>query len=73
MSDPSKSAGKRGLVLSRRAREYDMTPQQNKFREIAERCGIKRGISKGELQRAMSECVPREWEKERKRVGARGR
>ena len=58
-----KSAGKNGLVISKRPSEYEMTEQQKLFRKVAETCGIKKGIGKKELQEAMVNCIPEEWSK----------
>lgn len=49
--------GKRGFYIKRRPRKYLMTDQQKKLKEIVEECGIHKGISKAELQRAMVDCV----------------
>jgi len=38
-------------------RDYPLTSQQKKVKEVAEKCGIKPGISKSELQKKMIECV----------------
>jgi len=46
------------LVLAWRPKPYPMTPQQKKVREAAKACGIKKGMSKGELVKAMKECIP---------------
>lgn len=62
----TKIAGKKGLVVSRRPSGYEMTEHQKLFKEVVDRCGIKKGISKEELQKAMKECVPQEWEKIKK-------
>lgn len=45
------------LVVKNRPREYDITPQQLKFKKIIGICGIKKGMSKKDLQEAMKECV----------------
>ena len=34
------------------------TPQQQKFAKALEFCGIKKGISKRELQQKMVDCLP---------------
>lgn len=35
-----------------------MLPQQRRFKEALEYCGIKKGITKLELQQKMVECIP---------------
>ena len=50
-------AGHKGFIVSQRAREYPETEPQRVMRKIVEKCGIKKGITKAELQRAMRECV----------------
>lgn len=58
--------GKRGIVLAALPSDYPMTPQQRRVAEIARECGIKPGISKAELQKAMKECVGPKMRKTRK-------
>lgn len=58
-----KVAGKKGLVVSQRPSEYEMTEQQKLFKEVLKRCGIKKGMSKKDLQEAMVNCIPEEWAK----------
>lgn len=62
MSD-KKVAGNKGFTIRQKPEEYDMTEQQKKFKIVQERCGIKKGISKAELQLKMKNCIPKEWEK----------
>lgn len=38
-------------------KDYPLTSQQKKVKDVAEKCGIKSGISKSELQTKMKECV----------------
>ncbi len=49
--------GNRGFVLASLPREYPTTSQQRKVRDVAATCGIRKGMSKADLQRAMVECV----------------
>lgn len=51
----TKSHGK--LVLAKRPKEYPMTSQQRKIKNVARECGIKPGISRGELVKSMRDCV----------------
>lgn len=37
--------------------EYPITSQQLKVKEVAEKCGIKSGIKKADLQTKMKDCV----------------
>lgn len=64
MSDTS--AGHRGYTLKRRQKKYKRTGQQSLFAKVAEMCGIKKGISKEELQEKMKNCVPRAYKSLRK-------
>jgi len=48
----------RGYIIKRRPRKYLITPQQRRFIEALEFCGIKRGISKAELMVKMKNCIP---------------
>ena len=52
-----KAGGKFGLVVSLRPKSYEMTPQQFKLKEVIKECGIKKGMTKAELQNAMVDCV----------------
>jgi len=45
------------LIIKNRPRSYPSTPQQIKFKKITKICGIHKGISKADLQRAMKECI----------------
>ena len=51
------AGGRRGFVFSRRPRSYPMTSQQKKLKEVVHSCGIKKGISRGELMQLMINCV----------------
>lgn len=53
------SGGHKGYYLKSRPSKYLQTPQQSKFREALEFCGIKKGITKSELMTAMKNCIPR--------------
>lgn len=45
-------------MLKRRPRRYPRTKQQQKILDALEFCGIKKGISKQELQEKMADCIP---------------
>ena len=49
--------GNAGMVLAAKPRDYPITSQQKKVRDTARTCGIKKGMSKAELQKAMVDCV----------------
>lgn len=49
--------GNPGYYIASRPRAYPKTRQQVKVSEVADKCGIKAGISKADLQRAMKDCV----------------
>ncbi len=48
---------KGGRVFAAYPRPYPITSQQKKVRDVAAKCGIKKGISKSALQKAMVDCV----------------
>jgi len=50
--------GNPGYYIASRPRPYPKTSQQRKVGEAAKACGIKAGISKSELQKAMKDCIP---------------
>lgn len=50
-------AGHKGFSVKKRPREYRVTEPQEIMRQVVKECGIKKGISKVELQKAMIECV----------------
>lgn len=50
--------GNDGLYIASFPRPYPKTSQQKKIGEAARSCGIKKGIKKADLQRAMKECIP---------------
>jgi len=52
------TGGNRGYYIAALPRPYPATSQQKKVRDAARACGIKPGISKADLQRAMKECIP---------------
>lgn len=49
--------GNAGFYIAARPRPYPMTPQQKKIKDVAEKCGIKSGIKKADLQTKMKDCV----------------
>lgn len=51
-----------GFSLAAKPGKYPTTSQQKKVRDIAIECGIKKGISKSELQDGMA-CVRAKWSK----------
>jgi hypothetical protein len=59
------SGGKPGFVLSLRPRRYKTTAQQKRVSEAAEACGIKKGITRRELVKAMTECIPEYYRKKK--------
>lgn len=50
--------GNGGAVIAMRPGPYPKTPQQKKIGDAARACGIKAGMKKAELQKAMKECIP---------------
>lgn len=55
---PYAVGGHPGIVLAMYPKPYPKTSQQKKIGEAARACGIKAGISKTELMKAMKECIP---------------
>lgn len=49
--------GNAGFFIALPPKKYPLTAQQKKVKEVAVKCGIKAGISKDALQKAMKECV----------------
>lgn len=52
-----RTGGNKGYYLASFPKTYPRTRQQRKVAEVAQACGIVRGMSKAALQRAMVECV----------------
>lgn len=50
--------GKSGAYFAFKPKKYKLTSQQKKIRDAAHACGIKKGMSKAELQKAMVDCMP---------------
>lgn len=46
-----------GYYLARLPRDYPMTLQQRKVRDVARSCGIHKGMGRGALVTAMLDCV----------------
>lgn len=49
--------GKKGLYIAALPRPYPKTRQQQKVKDVAANCGIKKGISKADLMNKMKDCV----------------
>ncbi len=64
----SKSGGHEGFVIGSRPREYARTPQQLRLARASEACGIRKGMSRDALVRAMTECIPEYFRKEKERA-----
>ncbi len=50
--------GNRGYYIQSLPRPYPKTAQQKRVAAAAKDCGIKKGITKSELQKAMKDCIP---------------
>ena len=57
MNDKKLVAGHNGFMVKRRPGKYKITESQEVMRQIVQKCGIKKGIKKAELQKMMKECV----------------
>lgn len=55
---PYYAGGNKGVILVNYPRPYPKTPQQKKVAEAARACGIKAGIGRADLIKAMHECIP---------------
>ncbi|GAI08459.1 unnamed protein product [marine sediment metagenome] len=51
------TGGNRGGYIAWLPRQYPKTSQQRKVSDVAHACGIKPGMKKAELQKAMVDCV----------------
>lgn len=49
--------GNNGFYLASFPRPYPLTRQQMRARDVARECGIRKGMSKADLQRVMVDCV----------------
>ena len=49
--------GNAGFYIAARPKPYPVTSQQRKVRDVADKCGIKSGISKSDLMIKMRDCV----------------
>jgi len=53
------------FIVRGRPRKYPMTPQQEKFKRAIEFCGIRKGMTREELLKAMKECLPNYFKEQR--------
>lgn len=45
------------LYLKNAPKQYEATPQQKKMKDVAEKCGVKKGMKKAELMMLMKDCI----------------
>jgi len=57
------------FIVRERPRRYPQTPQQERFKLASKACGIRRGMSREELIKAMMECLPNYFKKQGKAKG----
>lgn len=55
---PYAVGGNGGIIIAMRPKPYPKTAQQRRVGEAAKACGIKKGMSKSELMKAMVDCIP---------------
>jgi len=55
---PYAVGGNHGIYLAMYPKPYPRTAQQKKIGDAARACGIKAGMSKTDLMKAMKECIP---------------
>lgn len=63
VSDGMTVGGNKGFVISRAPKEYPITAQQLKVRNVARECGIHKGMDRASLRKAMIDCVGPKLEK----------
>lgn len=51
------TGGNRGFYIASLPRPYPLTRQQSKVKGVALECGLKKGMSKADLQTKMVDCV----------------
>ena len=51
------TGGNNGFYIAALPRPYPMTRQQSKVKGVALECGLKKGMTKAELQTKMVDCV----------------
>jgi hypothetical protein len=51
------------VIVRKMPASHPLSEHQLQVREINEKCGIKKGITQAEFQKAMKECIPEEWKK----------
>lgn len=60
---PYAVGGNHGVYLAMYPKPYPKTSQQKRIAAVAEKCGIKSGITKATLMTAMKDCVKKEFGK----------
>lgn len=58
------------VIIRKMPASHLLSEHQLHVREINEKCGIKKGITQAEFQKAMRECIPQEWQKLREEQNA---
>lgn len=53
-----KTRGQPGFTVHRLPSSYELTSQQKLMKDVAQACGIRKGMSRSELLEAMNKCVP---------------
>jgi hypothetical protein len=61
MSNPQKTQEHKLFIVRKLPKVYPLTDHQLQVKEVFEQCGIKKGMKRSELIKAMSECVPEKW------------
>jgi len=60
---PYAVGGNHGVYLAMYPKPYPKTSQQKRIAAVADKCGIKAGMSKSALMTAMKDCVKKEFGK----------
>ena len=50
------------FIIRKRPKKYAASPQQILFSEAAKACGIRKGMKRSELVKAMKTCIPKFYE-----------
>jgi hypothetical protein len=56
--------GKKAQV-KQRPRQYAELPQQTRFRQALDACGVRKGITKAEMMDKMQNCIPQFFQAKR--------
>ena len=58
---PYAVGGNKGWYMSSFPRAYPITRQQQRVKDAAKACGLRKGMSKRDAMTAMKECIPNQF------------